>query len=143
MFRFVTYLFLLIAAVSASTLKFDPVYNKNGNIPLTSFACSDGQYGLITKYNDPSLTTTTLSNKLRDGVYLAASPVIPGWNSPNCGKCYRARLRNSSKSFLYVAIDVASPAIVSGQDAFTILANPSAGQLPVYITELPLTSCFK
>jgi len=140
MLRFITYLILFVAAVSASTLKWDNNYNKNSNLPLTSFACSDGANGLITKFNDPSLTTTKLSGKLRPGVFLAASPLIPSWNSPNCGKCYR--VRSGTKWFLFVAIDVATPAIVSGQDAFSTLASPNAGYITVYQTELPLTSCY-
>ncbi|KAF3917888.1 hypothetical protein ABW20_dc0107770 [Dactylellina cionopaga] len=142
MYRFITYLFFLIAVVSAgTTLKFDNAYKKNSNKPLANFACSDGARGFLTKYKNPRLTTNQLASKLKPGVFLAASPAVAGWGSPKCGSCFKVRY--STKSILYVVIDHAAPAVVIGPDGFTAFAAVSKGALQVSVTEMPASSCFK
>lgn len=141
MFRFVFYLFVLAATVSATILKYDNNYKLGTNFPLTSYACSDGSNGLITKYGVS--TVSQLQAKLKPNVYIAASPAIGGWNSANCGKCYAARNPKNNRRFFYIAVDVASPALVSGPDAFQLVDNLNAGQTTVYVSEQPLSTCFR
>ncbi|KAK6541054.1 hypothetical protein TWF694_008432 [Orbilia ellipsospora] len=142
MFRFIASLFFLITAVSCINLKYDNVYSISSNTPLTSFACSDGANGLITKYGVQ--TTGALAGKLKQGVYLAGSPNVAGWNSPSCGSCYQAVNPSNGKSFLFVAVDVAHPDVVSGADAF-VIASPNglaAGSFPIAINPQPVNACF-
>nr|AEN99945.1 snodprot [Dactylellina cionopaga] len=143
MLRFIVSLFFLVAAVAATGLKYDNNYNLKSGASLTSFACSDGANGLITKYHISSVSE--LASKLKSNVYIAGSPTIAGWNSPSCGLCYEARNPTNNKSFLFVAVDVAHPDIVSGADAF-VVASPNglaAGTFGITVTAKPLNACFK
>ena len=48
--------------------------------PLNQVACSDGRYGLTTRWGYSTIDPMA--------PYVMATSVS-GWNSPNCGKCYR------------------------------------------------------
>ncbi|KAF3904865.1 hypothetical protein ABW20_dc0106553 [Dactylellina cionopaga] len=125
MLRFIFNLFFLIAAVAATSLKYDNNYNLKSGASLTSFACSDGANGLITKYQIS--TVSELANKL------------------NCGLCYEARNPINNKSFLFVAVDLAKPDIVTGADGF-VVASPNglaAGAFAISVSPKPLNACFK
>ncbi|KAF3912473.1 hypothetical protein ABW20_dc0104596 [Dactylellina cionopaga] len=143
MVNFLTYVPVFVAAVAASTLKYDSHYSYSTNSALTSYACSDGANGLITKTHTQN--AQQLKSKLKPNVYLVAGPSVGGWNSPNCGKCFNARNPKNNKSFKFIVVDVATPALVGGEDAFRAI-SPSGGlaegSLNVYLSELKPSDCF-
>ncbi|KAF3909542.1 Cerato-platanin [Arthrobotrys entomopaga] len=142
MVNFFAFATLLAATVSASSLKWDIHYSFSQDLALTSFACSDGSNGLITTTG--AQTVGELKTKLKPGVYIAATPQIVSWNSPNCGKCYRVRNPRTNKSILVVGIDVSRPAAVTGQEGFLAVSQSGLGQgtLNVYFSEVPASNCF-
>ncbi|RVD84551.1 uncharacterized protein DFL_006296 [Arthrobotrys flagrans] len=140
LFRFFYTLLLLVACVSASQLKYDENYSYARNLPLTSFACSDGANGLITKFHGTVQNLSQLRSKLKPGVQVAAHKFVTGWNSPSCGACFRARNPRTNLWFNFIAIDVASDGVetvVASPEAFSSVSpsgTTSEGVVEVYIT---------
>jgi hypothetical protein len=133
--------FLASQAV-ATDLRYDSNFDYVKNLPLTSFACSDGANGLITKTG--AQTLGQLKSKLRPNTYVAAGG-ISGWNSPNCGQCWKGRAPNGA-SLQFVLIDKATPSVVMGEEAFKILSPSKTlqeGHITIYVTQLPRASCYK
>ncbi|KAF3125707.1 hypothetical protein TWF703_010695 [Orbilia oligospora] len=120
LFRFFYTLLLLVACASASVLKYDPNYSYSKNLPLTSFACSDGSNGLITKFKGTVNNLSQLRTKLKPNVQVAAHKFVTSWNSPFCGACFRARNPRTNLWFNFIAIDVARDGVE------TVIASPEA-----------------
>ncbi|KAF3911383.1 Cerato-platanin [Dactylellina cionopaga] len=145
MVNFIAYVLPFIAAVAATDFKYDNNYSYSSNLALTSFACSDGPNGLITKTG--ARTVGELRARLQQNVWIAGSPFVSGWGSPKCGECYQARNPKNNKSFKFVVIDHATPATVVGEDAFKSIGNTGSlfeGHYTVYLSgPLPRNQCFK
>ena len=86
----------LVSAQSGSgTAAWDSVYDNAGQSTLT-LACSDGVNGLYTKGKQ------TLS-QVPGFPLVGAAPTIAGWNSPNCGKCFKVTW--GSKTIYITGVD--------------------------------------
>ncbi|KXN92013.1 Heat-stable 19 kDa antigen [Leucoagaricus sp. SymC.cos] len=113
-----------IAFAATASLSYDTVYdNKNGD--MTTVACSDGENGMITagfnKFGD-----------LPNFPNIGGAPAVTGWNSTNCGTCWKVTFTNSkgvSKSINVLAIDVGSKGFNIAQAAMNTLTNNQAVQL--------------
>ncbi|KAK6345146.1 hypothetical protein TWF718_007075 [Orbilia javanica] len=140
LFRFFYTLLLLVACASASQLKYDPNYSYARNLPLTSFACSDGANGLITKFKGTVQNLSQLRTKLKPNVQVAAHKFVTGWNSPACGACFRARNPKTNLWFNFIAIDVARDGVetvIASPEAFSSVSKSGTtaeGVIEVYIT---------
>ena len=147
MLRFVTYLLFLVAAVAATTLKFDPNYSSTGSLSLTHYACSDGGNGLINAWSPSVNTVNDLKSKLKDGVIIAAFNTIGGWNSPNCGLCYQFRSLSNGKVVKFIAVDVAGSGTgIVGPAEFSLFSKSGTtaeGFIPVNAAPLKATECYK
>jgi hypothetical protein len=129
--------------VKADTLKYNRDYDYAQNTELTSFSCSDGANGLITRYGVNNLQR--LQTKLQPNTYIGASPAVAKWNDPNCGKCFRATNPSNNKSLNFVVIEQNS-GVVTGEEGFRLLSpsgTTSEGTLTVNVAELPSQSCWK
>lgn len=89
------------AAAIPVSVSYDPKYGVKGS-SLNTVACSNGQNGLITKGYSTFGSLPTFP-------FIGGSPTIPGWNSPNCGKCYQLRYHDGtvSRTIHVLAIDAA------------------------------------
>ncbi|KAF8535137.1 epl1 protein [Trichophaea hybrida] len=123
--QFTTTIFALLASaltVSAGTqvsISFDKNYD-NASLPTKSTACSDGSNGLFTKgYN-------TLGN-LPNFPLVGASDQIPGWNSDQCGKCFK--IFYNGVSIYVTAVDHAGSGFVLSQAAMDKLTGNQAQML--------------
>ncbi|KAI5807517.1 Cerato-platanin [Peziza echinospora] len=126
---------LLAAAQSGSgSASWDDVY---GN-PTTStlvLACSDGVNGLYTK------GYSTLG-AVPGFPYVGAAPTIAGWNSPNCGACFRISWNGSGKTIYITGVDTSrsSGNFVLSQQALNDLTNNQAvalGRVDVVWEQIP------
>ncbi|KAM0555044.1 hypothetical protein ACHAPJ_006392 [Fusarium lateritium] len=108
----------LTSAVSATTVSYDTGYDDKSRA-LTAVSCSDGKNGLITKYG-----WKTQGNAKS---YVGGVNVIAGWNSPNCGGCYR--LEYKGKKINVLAIDHAAAGFNIGLDAMNALTNGQGAKL--------------
>ena len=78
--KFAAAVLALATAVSATVVKYDPVYNNAGQ-SLSTVACSDGSNGLLTK------GFTTFSS-LPSYPNIGASQYVGGYNDADCGSCW-------------------------------------------------------
>jgi len=90
--------FVVAAAGVATTVKYDTTYDSSAQSMLT-VACSDGDNGLYTK---GYLTFGALPSFPNIG----AAAAITGWNSPQCGKCFK--LYYKGKTVYITGVDSAS-----------------------------------
>ncbi|EMT63329.1 Cerato-platanin [Fusarium oxysporum II5] len=109
----------LTSAVSATTVSYDTGYDDKSR-PMTAVSCSDGKNGLITKYGRK--TQGNIPTK-----YVGGVNIIEGWNSANCGGCYR--LEYKGKKINVLAIDHAASGFNIGLDAMNALTNGQAVKL--------------
>jgi len=116
-------------------------HNYASTTPLTSLACSDGANGLITRFKQSTLA------KWYPNVGAAS---FAGWNSPNCGGCYKLQNAANGKSVSITVVDKCAAA--GGYDAhfdispvaFATLggsAGQAAGHVVVSYTKVSSNPC--
>lgn len=92
--------FSLVKPSSSATqvsVSYDNHYD-DPNLDLRKVSCSDGENGLVPKGYQTA-------GSLPKFPFVGGAMTIPGWNSPNCGKCYSLTWNNNT---IYVtAIDAA------------------------------------
>ncbi|KAF7167898.1 hypothetical protein CNMCM5623_001045 [Aspergillus felis] len=110
------------AAATAVSVSYDQAYDVAGT-SMSTVSCSDGIYGLMTKWP----TFGSVPGFPRIG----GAPTIPGWNSPNCGKCYALHYAagNIDNTIYITAIDAAPGGFNIGLNAMNQLTNGLATQL--------------
>ncbi|KFX89471.1 hypothetical protein O988_08623 [Pseudogymnoascus sp. VKM F-3808] len=109
----------LASAVSAITVSYDTGYDNDAR-PLTEVACSDGENGLITRkgwHTQGDIPTP----------YIGGAQAVEGWNSLNCGTCWR--LDYKGRSINVLAIDHTDAGFNIAQEALDALTNGQAVQL--------------
>ncbi|EJD43449.1 Cerato-platanin, partial [Auricularia subglabra TFB-10046 SS5] len=110
------------ATVSTSAtkgaVKYDTTYD-NSELSTSTIACSDGKNGLATK-------GYKTIGKIPSFPYVGAAPAIEGWNSKNCGTCWRVTY--GGRSIYFTAIDH-SKTITLSKAALNKLTNGQAVKL--------------
>ena len=120
---------------TSKTLKvtFDTFYD-NPSTSLLSVACSNGDNGLISK---GFTTFGSLPTRAIGG-----SQFIAGWNSDQCGSCWK--LTYKGKSVHLLAVDTAGVGFNIAKGTFDYLADASAqqaGSFEAAIESLPASGC--
>ncbi|KAL2204173.1 Cerato-platanin [Sarocladium strictum] len=110
----------MLALGSAVTLSYDTGYDQSAR-PLTSLACSDGQNGLITKHGWHT------QGQIPRFPYIGGAQAIAGWNSKECGGCWK--LEYKGKSINILAVDHAASGFNVGKKAMDALTGNKASQL--------------
>ena len=115
----ITYLlfFLLFLSSSSASIAYATYHLYSSGFPLTSCACSDGQYGLMTRwgYNDLSSLFP----------YVSAFS-LSSWNSPYCGDCIQLQYQGRT---VYVTVIDFCGSPPSGYDAHFDLSEEAFLQL--------------
>ncbi|KAJ5554758.1 hypothetical protein N7535_007204 [Penicillium sp. DV-2018c] len=120
------------------SVTYNPKYDE-GTTALTDVACSDGPNGLLTQgYTDFA--------SLPNFPHIGGAITIPGWNSPNCGRCYELRYVNGriNNTINILAIDAAPRGFNIGLKALDILTNGQGeqlGRINASFVELPPIAC--
>ncbi|KAH0611667.1 uncharacterized protein H6S33_010932 [Morchella sextelata] len=137
--QFPALILLLLALTTSSSLaqqrtaaSYDMKYD-NPNLPTDVTACSDGVNGLSRDY--PTL------GSFPSFPFICGSPTIGGWNSSNCGKCYR--LSYKGRTIIVKAVDMAVGRFVCSKGALDELTGGMAialGIVPVEYSPIP-TAC--
>ncbi|KAJ5375813.1 Cerato-platanin [Penicillium concentricum] len=111
---------VVAATVSVS---FDPKYDI-GTSSLNTVSCSNGINGLITQGYTDFASLPSFPN-------IGGAITIPGWNSPNCGKCYELHYSNGKidKTINVLAVDAAPGGFNIGLQAMNTLTNGLAEEL--------------
>ncbi|KAJ5822422.1 Cerato-platanin [Penicillium robsamsonii] len=113
-----------VAAVAETvSVSFDPKYDV-GTSSLTTVSCSNGINGLITQGYTDFASLPSFPN-------IGGAITIPGWNSPNCGKCYELHYSNGKidKTINVIAVDAAPGGFNIGLQAMNTLTNGLAEEL--------------
>ncbi|RHZ64438.1 allergenic cerato-platanin Asp F13 [Aspergillus thermomutatus] len=110
------------AAATSVSVSYDQAYDVSGT-SMSTVSCSDGIYGLMTKW--PTF------GSVPKFPLIGGSPTIPGWNSPNCGKCYKLHFAegNIDNTIYITAIDAAPGGFNIGLNAMNQLTSGMATQL--------------
>ncbi|KEY72040.1 hypothetical protein S7711_00058 [Stachybotrys chartarum IBT 7711] len=110
----------LAAAASAVSVSFDRGYDNAGR-SLTSVACSDGPNGLMTRYG------WTTQGAVPRFPNIGGANTVAGWNSPQCGACYRLSYQGRSVNVL--AVDSSTSGFNIALAAMNTLTGGQAEQL--------------
>lgn len=123
-----------LASAATGSAAWDTVYDSASTSTL-SLACSDGVYGLYSKY--PTL------GSVPKFPMVGAAPTIPGWNSPNCGKCFSisATVGGTARTIYIIGVDTSRSTtdFVLSQSALNTLTGGNAvalGRVPVTWSQL-------
>ncbi|GFP56938.1 protein SnodProt1 [Trichoderma asperellum] len=126
---------LFTAAVSADTVSYDTGYD-DASRSLTAVSCSDGTNGLITRYHWQT------QGQIPRFPYIGGAQAVAGWNSPNCGTCWK--LTYSGKTIYVLAIDHAGAGFNIGLDAMNALTNGNAvalGRVSATASQVAVSNC--
>ncbi|KAJ6440271.1 cerato-platanin [Purpureocillium lavendulum] len=110
----------LAATALADTVSYDKGYDDRGR-QLTDVACSDGANGLITRKGWHT------QGDIPKFPYIGGVGVVAGWNSPECGSCWK--LEYKGRSITVLAIDHAASGFNIALAAMNDLTNGNAEQL--------------
>jgi hypothetical protein len=114
----------LPALTLATTVSYDETYDK-GSKSLDTVACSNGENGLETQ-------GYTTFDSLPNFPYIGGASAVAGWNSPNCGTCWKLTYTNSKgkkKSINVLAMDHADNGFNIALEAMNDLTGGQAKQL--------------
>ncbi|KAL3462909.1 Cerato-platanin-domain-containing protein [Aspergillus heterothallicus] len=122
-----------------STLSYDAKFDV-GQTSLSTVACSDGDYGLITE-------GYTTFDSLPSFYRIGGAPTIAGWGSTKCGACYQisyTAATGATTSMYVTAVDAAPAGFNVGEQAMNDLTNGRAeelGRVDVAWTEVARENC--
>ncbi|KAF4335441.1 eliciting plant response [Fusarium beomiforme] len=129
------YLAAALTSVSATTVSYDPGYGESGRA-LTAVACSDGTNGLITKHGWKT------QGQIPKFPYIGGAQAVAGWNSPNCGTCWK--LTYKGKSINVLAIDHTAAGFNISPAAMNALTGGKAvqlGRVDATSVQVPVKNC--
>ncbi|KAK2734497.1 hypothetical protein FQN57_001661 [Myotisia sp. PD_48] len=123
------------AVANQVTLSYDPRYD-NAAMSLRDVSCSDGINGLIRK-------GYTTAGSIPNFPHLGGAFAVEGWNSKNCGKCFKVTWRENNKSIFITAIDRATGFNIAkrAMDDLTGGMANELGRINVDYEEAKLSDC--
>ena len=114
----------LFSVTSAVDVRYNTNYD-NPEISLSAVACSNGPHGLLKKYNT--------FGSLPSYPIIGAAQAIAGWNSPECGSCWRISF--GGKSVIMTAIDHDGDGFNLSLEAVNTLTDGNAEEFGVIDAE--------
>ncbi|KAI9053712.1 hypothetical protein LZ554_002663 [Drepanopeziza brunnea f. sp. 'monogermtubi'] len=131
--QFTAALLSIISVASAITVSYDTGYD-DGSRSLSAVSCSDGTNGLMNRFPAQS--------NLPSFPRIGGASVIEGWNSANCGTCWRLTYQGNQVDVL--AIDRANAGFNIALDAMNKLTGGQAaalGRIDAQYQQLPASAC--
>ncbi|KAJ6781332.1 hypothetical protein PWT90_03452 [Aphanocladium album] len=125
----------LASTVLGATVSYDTGFD-DGNRALLRVACSDGDNGLITRYKWQTQA------EIPRFPYIGGASAVAGWNSPNCGTCWKLEYRNRTINFL--AVDHADAGFNIGLHALDELTGGRAveiGRIEAVASQVDVKQC--
>lgn len=125
----------MIPQTNPPQVSYDIGYDDAGR-SLTNVACSDGNNGVMWKYN------WKVQGDVKNFPYIGGAEAVGGWNSPSCGSCWRATY--NGKSIHVLAIDHAGSGLNIGLAAMNDLTNNHAaelGRVDATVEQVALSNC--
>ncbi|PGH14331.1 hypothetical protein AJ79_03153 [Helicocarpus griseus UAMH5409] len=118
------------------TVAFEPLYD-NSQLDLLTTACSNGNNGLVTKgYN--------VAGDLPTFPRIGAAFAVEGWDSVNCGKCFKIKYEPTGIEIPVIAVDHAGAGFNLAKAAMDELTGGRAaeiGRTDMTVTEATPADC--
>ncbi|KAI9373848.1 Cerato-platanin-domain-containing protein [Aspergillus egyptiacus] len=111
-------------STGTTSLSYDPKYDI-GSTSLTTVACSDGDFGLLTE-------GYTTFGSLPSFYRIGGAPTVSGWGSNKCGACYEISYTSATgqvNSMVVTAVDAAPGGFNVGVQAMDQLTGGRAQEL--------------
>jgi len=130
---------LPVLTLATTTVSYDEAYD-NASTSLNAVACSNGEHGLETQ-------GFTTFDSLPAFPRIGGAQAVGGWNSPNCGTCWKLTYTNSKgkkKSINVLAVDRASSGFNIALKAMNELTGGHAkefGRVNVVSTKVEDSEC--
>jgi hypothetical protein len=121
----------------AVTVSYDRAYD-NATRSLTTVACSGGDNGFITRYGFHSFRDIPRFPRI------GGASVVAGWNSAQCGTCWKLTYSGTGKSINVLVVDHAASGFNIAQEALDELTNRQAvqlGRIDATAAQVPVTQC--
>ncbi|KAF8262680.1 Cerato-platanin [Lactarius quietus] len=115
----------LFSVTSAYIVRYNTIYD-DPSTSLNDVACSNGDNGLESK--GPGSGFQTFGD-LPTFPGIGGVFAVKGWNSPECGSCWRLKYSGTGKHIHVTAIDTISDGFDISLKAMNILTNGKAVQL--------------
>ncbi|EEH05742.1 conserved hypothetical protein [Histoplasma capsulatum var. duboisii H88] len=118
------------------TVAYDETYD-NANLDLLTTSCSDGANGLVTK-------GFHVAGDLPIFPRIGAAFSVAGWNSTNCGKCYKLKFEETGVEIPVIAMDHAGSGFNLAKAAMNELTGGRAveiGRTDMTVTEAVPGDC--
>ncbi|KAI0522158.1 EC5 protein [Xylaria bambusicola] len=125
----------LTAMASAVTVAYDQGYDIASR-SMTAVSCSDGPNGLITRYG------WNTQGQIPRFPNIGAAAAVAGWNSAQCGTCWKLTYKGRSVNVL--AIDHAGAGFNIALGAMNTLTNGQAvalGRVDATATQVAVNQC--
>ncbi|KIY50660.1 Cerato-platanin [Fistulina hepatica ATCC 64428] len=126
----------VVAGGATVPVTYDETYD-NWSQSLDTVACSNGQNGLLTK-------GYTTFGSLPDFPYIGGAQAVTGWNSPNCGTCWKLYYPVTGVSINVLAIDFAGSGFNIALEAMNVLTDGDAvdvGRVEVEAFQVDASVC--
>ena len=133
-FAVISSLALFATSALGVTVSFDTMYD-NGGQSLATVSYSDGPNGLLTRGFSTFGSLPGFPN-------IGGAAAVGGWNSPNCGTCWR--LTYQGRSINVLAIDHAGAGFNIALTAMNTLTNGQAvnlGRIDATATQVAASNC--
>ena len=133
-FTIVSTLALFASSALGITVSYDTTYDNRGQ-SLATVSCSDGTNGLLTRGFSTFGSLPGFPN-------IGGAAAVGGWNSPNCGTCWR--LTYQGRSINVLAIDHAGAGFNIALAAMNTLTNGQAvnlGRVDATATQVAASNC--
>ncbi|KAI0676689.1 Cerato-platanin [Trametes maxima] len=124
----------LVSSAFAVTVSYDQTYDNAGG-DLHTVACSDGPNGMLSKGFSTFGSLPHFPN-------IGGAAAIPGWNSAQCGSCWK--LTYQGRSINVLAIDHTDAGFNIALGAMNTLTNNQGvflGRIDAQATQVPASQC--
>ncbi|KAI0329946.1 Cerato-platanin [Cubamyces sp. BRFM 1775] len=124
----------LLSSALAVTVSYDQTYDSSSG-DLHTVACSDGPNGMLTK-------GFTTFGSLPHFPNIGGAAAVAGWNSANCGTCWK--LTYNGRSINVLAIDHTDSGFNIALEAMNTLTNNQAvflGRVDAQATQVDVSQC--
>ncbi|KAJ3493826.1 hypothetical protein NLG97_g4487 [Lecanicillium saksenae] len=125
----------LASTALGATVSYDTGYD-DGSRSLLRVACSDGDNGLISRYKWKTQA------EIPRFPYIGGASAVAGWNSPNCGTCWKISYR--SRSVTVLAVDHADAGFNIGLRALNELTGGrgvEVGRIEAEASQVDVKQC--
>ncbi|VDB94655.1 unnamed protein product [Peniophora sp. CBMAI 1063] len=132
--KFIAVTLACVAAVLATDVRYDTAYD-NADQSLGTVVCSDGSNGLLTKGFSTFGSLPTFP-------YIGAAQAIEGYNSANCGSCWK--LTYGGETITVTVIDHAGDGFNIAEESLNVLTNGQAehdGVISATAVEVDMSEC--